>query len=86
MISATAAVEILNSLLSEDRKAISSLATNYVQCKKELGVNTAAAVGIDDDNNYSIGMVGVINSLVNNGKVAAVIGENRQVIEFIVKK
>ncbi|HDL8448444.1 TPA: hypothetical protein PXR39_000808 [Yersinia enterocolitica] len=85
MISAQEAVDALNILLATDAKTVSRLATNYVECSEALGRGTQAVVGIDKHGTFTIGMIGIMNAMVTDGRIAAIVTDDgKSVSKFVV--
>ncbi|MFQ0827264.1 hypothetical protein AAH211_01980 [Serratia fonticola] len=87
MIPAQEAVDMLNTLLAIDAEAVSRLATNYVGCSKALGRDTQAVIGVDKRGAFTVGMIGIMNAMVTDGYIAAVVtNDGESVTKFVVLK
>lgn len=83
MINANKAVEILNELLILDPTAITLLAGARVACSDRFATDSAAMCG-KIDGVMRVGMVGVINAMVEGGFVGAEYDDDSVLVGFRV--
>lgn len=87
MIPAQEAVDVLNTLLAIDAETVSRLATTYVECSEALGRDTQAVIGVDKQGVFTVGMIGIMNAMVADGRIAAVVTyDGESVTKFVVLK
>ncbi|ANI30011.1 hypothetical protein PL78_09285 [Yersinia entomophaga] len=85
MINANKAVDILNELLILDPDAITTLAAIRVACSNRFATDSTAMCG-KIDGVIRVGMIGVINALVEGGVVGADYDDNSLLVGFRVVK
>ncbi|HDL7338277.1 TPA: hypothetical protein PXN07_003564 [Yersinia enterocolitica] len=85
MINANKAVEILNELLILDPTAITTLASCRVQCSDRFATDSTAMCG-KIDGVMRVGMVGVINAMVEGGFIGAEYDDDSVLVGFRVVK
>lgn len=85
MINVNKAVEILNELLILDPAAITSLANNRVACSDRLATDSTA-VCARTNGVMRVGMVGVINAMVEDGFIGAEYDDDSVLVGFRVVK
>ena len=82
-------LNILNTMLQKDKKAISSLFMHYVPCKRTLAYYDYVVVGEDkpdedDPATWKLGPLGVINGILLNltGRMIAYRHTEDEIIQF----
>lgn len=70
-LTAQKAVDILTKLFCADPDAITALVDHRVECSEKFATETIATVGINDDA-YIVGMIGIINALLDPEVIAAI--------------
>ncbi|CNI40371.1 hypothetical protein HB976_14620 [Yersinia mollaretii] len=85
MINANKAVEILNELLILDPAAITLLAGTRVACSDRFATDSTAMCG-KVDGVMRVGMVGVINAMVEGGFIGAEYDDDSVLVGFRVVK
>lgn len=84
-ITAQLAVDILNQALSLDPDCITALVSQRVECNAALAHDSEVACGMSKGK-YMTGALGIINSLVKDGVVAAQFTDDNKLAAFQVYK
>ncbi|HHX7274403.1 TPA: hypothetical protein ACVHP3_004687 [Yersinia enterocolitica] len=84
-ITAQLAVDILNQALSLDPDCITALVSHRIECNATLAHDSEVMCGMSEGK-YMTGALGVINSLVTDGFVAALYTDEKKLAAFQVCK
>ncbi|EPB4297983.1 hypothetical protein ACROUV_004257, partial [Yersinia enterocolitica] len=84
-ITAQLAVDILNQALSLDPDCITALVSHRIECNATLAHDSEVACGMSKGK-YMTGALGIINSLVKDGVVAAQFTDDNKLAAFQVYK
>lgn len=82
-------IDFLNSLLKIDSKALNTLIFNRVSCNKELGEHPTVQTLCDDNFNYSVGLLGLLNGMCGTnedgwGFIVAKVNDSSNEIESFI--
>lgn len=82
-------IDFLNSILKIDKAALNKLIFNRVPCNQELGEHETVQTLSDDNSNYSVGLLGLLNGMCGKdengwGFIVAEVNENDNEIERFI--